>query len=87
MEHTRTSGRRQGVVSWFAVLAAMLIPLGVVFVGGADSKVGSGALHGYNVQTVALQAPSSQLAPAQPSIVVLSASQENERMLAAKFGG
>ena len=39
MEHTRMSGRRRRVVSGFAALAAVLIPLGVVSVGTADSAM------------------------------------------------
>ena len=42
---------------------------------------------GYYAQTLAPQAPSNQLAPTQPSMVVLSASEVNERRLASKFGG
>jgi hypothetical protein len=88
MDHTRISGRRRRVAKWFAALAAVLIPLGAVFVGMANSAVGNNALHGYNVQTVALQVSTEQLAPTQPGIGVPSATnQANERALASKFGG
>jgi len=43
--------------------------------GGNLSEVGHDTLHGYNVQTVALQVPSKQLAPHQPIIGVFSATQ------------
>jgi len=87
MDHTPISGRRRRVAKWFAALAAVLIPLGAV-IGVANSAVGNNALHGYNVQTVALQVSTEQLAPTQPDIGVLSAtSQANERALASKFGG
>jgi hypothetical protein len=43
--------------------------------GGNLSEVGHDTLHGYNVQTVALQVPSKQLAPHQPIIGVFSSTQ------------
>jgi len=43
--------------------------------GGNLSEVGNDTLHGYNVQTVALQVPSKQLAPKQPIIGVWSDTQ------------
>jgi hypothetical protein len=43
--------------------------------GGNLSEVGHDTLHGYNVQTVALQVPSKQLAPTQPTIGIWSDTQ------------
>jgi hypothetical protein len=43
--------------------------------GGNLSEVGRDTLHGYNVQTVALQVPSKQLAPTQPTIGIWSDTQ------------
>ena len=40
--------------------------------GGNLSEVGHDTLHGYNVQTVALQVPSKQLAPKQPIVGIWS---------------
>ncbi len=43
--------------------------------GGNLSEVGNDTLRGYNVQTVALQVPSKQLAPASPIIGIFSSTQ------------
>ncbi len=43
--------------------------------GGNLSEVGHDTLRGYNVQTVALQVPSKQLAPTQPTIGIWSDTQ------------
>src|SRR5262249_46506547 len=43
--------------------------------GGTLAEVGNDTLHGYNVQTVALQVPSKQLAPKQPIIGIWSDTQ------------
>jgi Domain of unknown function (DUF4331) len=43
--------------------------------GGNLSEVGNDTLHGYNVQTVALQLPSKVVAPGQPTIGVWSDTQ------------
>jgi hypothetical protein len=43
--------------------------------GGNLSEVGNDTLHGYNVQTIALQVPSKQLAPTQPIIGIWSGTQ------------
>jgi Domain of unknown function (DUF4331) len=43
--------------------------------GGNLTEVGNDTLHGYNVQTIALQVPSKQLAPTQPIIGIWSGTQ------------